>query len=205
MDFDRFHDATLADWRPCATPRREPDFVSASRSVYWDEGDAVLRASDHWGRARSCLWLLDGFRPSGPILTGRCRYADFRPFVPLTIERERAVVVAPGSRPPLRGRIVSVLVTEAMLAATARRPIRRAGRCRVDRRGRRGRRHALAAVPGGTDAALVRTALVRTTLEVVHETDHVLVTRCGRRLPRRSLGAAWFVADRAAADVPRRD
>lgn len=54
IGFDTFHQKTRATFRPCPTPDREPDFVSPGRSVYWDLGDRVVRASDHWSGQNGC-------------------------------------------------------------------------------------------------------------------------------------------------------
>lgn len=91
MDFTSFHHATVANFQPCAVPRREPDFVSASGSAYWDDGDAVVRASDHWGRVRSCWWLYADCRRQDADLVGRCHYADFAVRAWLTIDRRPVV------------------------------------------------------------------------------------------------------------------
>lgn len=83
-DFTDFHKSTEADFLPALTPQHEPDFVSGSGSVYWDDGKGVFRSSDHWagmngctGQA-SCRWsILDAVRP-GVWVTGYCSYSDFR-------------------------------------------------------------------------------------------------------------------------------
>ncbi|MCW3784433.1 GNAT family N-acetyltransferase [Defluviimonas salinarum] len=84
IDFRTFHDRSIATFRPCPTPAREPDFVSPSGSAYWDEIRAVIRASDHWagqngcsGQA-SCVWELSAPIAPGAWATGICAYADFR-------------------------------------------------------------------------------------------------------------------------------
>lgn len=84
-DFQDFHKSTEADFLPATVPDREPDFISPSGSVYWDAGDGVFRASDHWaglngctGQA-SCYWtIMDAVRPL-TWLTGYCGYESFRP------------------------------------------------------------------------------------------------------------------------------
>lgn len=60
FNFTTFHNATNATFTACPLPGRKPDFISDSGSSYWDTGDGVIRAADHWGRARSCFWSLDG-------------------------------------------------------------------------------------------------------------------------------------------------
>ena len=83
IDFKTFHEMTRAEFRPEDPPHREPDFVSASGSVYWDAGTGVYRSSDHWAglngckNQASCVWsILDAVRP-GVWLTGYCDYEDF--------------------------------------------------------------------------------------------------------------------------------
>jgi hypothetical protein len=60
FDFTTFHNATNATFTACPLPGRKPDYISDSGSCYWDTGDGVIRAADHWGRARSCFWTLGG-------------------------------------------------------------------------------------------------------------------------------------------------
>lgn len=65
-DFSNFHNATVAKFTPADRPNRAPDFVSKGGSVYWDTGEGVIRASDHWvglqgcANQRSCKWSLEG-------------------------------------------------------------------------------------------------------------------------------------------------
>ncbi len=190
LDFSSFHEATHADFTPCPTPTREPDFISRSRSVYWDTGDGVVRCSDHWGRVASCVWLLGGARRDAGPTSGWAAYADFRRIVPLSIERDRAVLVAPGSTVPLAGRTVSMVV-----AIEVRRSLRGArwspARLRCGRPvplRRRGR-------PGAGAAPLRPLRLERQVVTITAETPFTLETACPRRLPRRSHGPAWFVDD----------
>ena len=80
-DFTNFHHATAAVWEPCEAPSRPADFVSASRSEYWDMGDHVIRRADHWGEhIASCNWWLAGqASPEHCFLSagvGRVAYAD---------------------------------------------------------------------------------------------------------------------------------
>ena len=83
IGFDTFHQRTRARFRPSAPPDREPDFVSPGRSVYWDLGDRVVRASDHWsgqngcGEIGGCLWTYEGACRPGVWEAGECLYADF--------------------------------------------------------------------------------------------------------------------------------
>jgi len=85
MDFDRFHEGTVADFTPCPTPRREPDYISHARSAYWHEGDRVVRHADHWGAVGTCHWTWDGLRIAGPPVSGACRYDAFAVRLRLTI------------------------------------------------------------------------------------------------------------------------
>lgn len=83
IGFDTFHQRTRAHFSPAAPPDREPDFVSPGRSVYWDLGDRVLRASDHWTGQNGCVeiggcrWTYEGACRPGVWETGECLYADF--------------------------------------------------------------------------------------------------------------------------------
>ena len=83
ISFDNFHDRTIAHFAPSPLPYREPDFVSSSRSAYWDMGDAVIRASDHWagqhgctGQA-SCIWSLGQQVAPGAWANGIAAYSSF--------------------------------------------------------------------------------------------------------------------------------
>ena len=84
IGFDTFHQGTRAHFRPASPPDREPDFVSPGRSVYWDLGDRVLRASDHWSgqngcaEISSCVWTIEGSCRPGVWEAGECLYAEFR-------------------------------------------------------------------------------------------------------------------------------
>lgn len=82
--FENFHISTWARFTPCPTPGREPDYISPSRSCYWDEGSGVIRSSDHWAghngcsEIASCIWSLDGDELEPGIFgTGFCRYDSF--------------------------------------------------------------------------------------------------------------------------------
>lgn len=75
--FNDFHEATFAIFTPCATPDRDPDFVSDSGSRYWDCGDRVIRRADHWGwEIASCSWFLGEWHLS--TQTAECRYDQFQ-------------------------------------------------------------------------------------------------------------------------------
>ena len=83
IDFDSFHDATRAVFTICATPTREPDHISESRSTYWDEAGGVVRLSDHWAgqhdctSQRSCIWSIDTDLAWGRAAAGWCAYTAF--------------------------------------------------------------------------------------------------------------------------------
>ncbi|MDQ3288927.1 MAG: hypothetical protein M3Q42_11855 [Pseudomonadota bacterium] len=77
MEWHNFHDSTTADFAPCATPRREPDYISGSGSRYWNTTEGVIREADHWGGCRRCMWLLAGDCHRGEWLAGFCRWRDF--------------------------------------------------------------------------------------------------------------------------------
>jgi len=85
FDFLTFHHRTEAVFLPALPPDTEPDFISPSKSVYWNTQQGVIRASDHWvGRdgceaQASCRWELQD-DPGGPgWRSGYCAYAQFRP------------------------------------------------------------------------------------------------------------------------------
>jgi hypothetical protein len=83
IGFDTFHQRTRAHFRPARPPDREPDFVSPGRSVYWDLGNRVVRASDHWSGQNGCtdiggcFWTYDGLCGPGIWETGQCVYVGF--------------------------------------------------------------------------------------------------------------------------------
>jgi len=83
IGFETFHLRTRAQFCPAAPPDREPDFVSPGRSVYWDLGDRVLRASDHWSGQNGCVdiggchWTYEGRCRPGVWEEGECPYAAF--------------------------------------------------------------------------------------------------------------------------------
>lgn len=84
VSFETFHTRTRALFRPCDPPPREPDFISPGRSVYWDIGTGVVRASDHWsdqngcGEIGGCVWAFKGFCRPDTWEIGFCPYWDFR-------------------------------------------------------------------------------------------------------------------------------
>lgn len=74
-NFKNFFISTIANFIACKIPERNPDYISISGSAYWDEGDKVIRWSDHWGRVASCTWQLWG---DEDYSCGECDYLDFR-------------------------------------------------------------------------------------------------------------------------------
>jgi hypothetical protein len=76
ISFRNFHIATIANFISCKILERNPDFISISGSAYWDEGDRVIRWSDHWGVVASCYWQL--WILNNESLCGECLYVDFR-------------------------------------------------------------------------------------------------------------------------------
>lgn len=85
FDFSTFHHRTQAAFWTTTPPAREPDYVSPARSVYWDLGHAVVRASDHWagsdgctGQA-TCVWTLADDQDGSGWRFGQCAYAAFTP------------------------------------------------------------------------------------------------------------------------------
>lgn len=83
ISFETFHTRTRALFRPCDPPPREPDFISTGRSVYWDIGTGVVRASDHWsgqngcGEIGGCVWAYEGACRPGVWEVGECLYTEF--------------------------------------------------------------------------------------------------------------------------------
>jgi hypothetical protein len=83
IDFRNFFEATRAEFQPTDIPDREPDFVSPGRSVYWDLGHGVIRASDHWSDQNgcraiaSCVWTYAGRCHPGRWETGYAAWSAF--------------------------------------------------------------------------------------------------------------------------------
>lgn len=78
--WENFYQSTVADWKQCEIPERQPDYISFSGSVYWNYGNKVRRLSDHWGKnIASCCWYLD-YRDIKLkyCLCGECYFYDFR-------------------------------------------------------------------------------------------------------------------------------
>jgi hypothetical protein len=85
IDFDNFWRSTQAHFVSHEYPKdREPGFRSKSGSVYWDDGDGVIRRSDHWTgqfgvtQIVDCRWTIDTAQTmvKQPI-SGKCLYEDF--------------------------------------------------------------------------------------------------------------------------------
>ena len=76
-DWRDFFDHTRAVWqRVPAAPDRGADFESKTGSRYWNTGDGVYRASDHWNEdIHGCTWLLDGAVCQEPAV-GYSAYTD---------------------------------------------------------------------------------------------------------------------------------
>lgn len=73
--------ATVANYIRCELPERPPDYISYSKSVYWNLGNRVIRCSDHWGpKIATCCWYLDfNIIQSPHCYCGVCYFEDFRP------------------------------------------------------------------------------------------------------------------------------
>lgn len=83
VTWNNFWKKTKAHFTVCDAPKRKPDFTS-SRSTYWDEGEHVVRRSDHWSEQfgiysiRGCVWTIGQEQTNGArFLVGRCEYAEF--------------------------------------------------------------------------------------------------------------------------------
>ena len=113
--WETFFDGTRADWRRVpAPPEREPDYVSAGGSRYWDAGDGVYRAADHWNEVvGGCCWLLDGevvsqeavgYVPYARFKVGPARIAPLEevglPAIDWSAYRRIVVLTGDGMMPP---------------------------------------------------------------------------------------------------------
>jgi hypothetical protein len=85
IDFENFWRSTQAHFILHEYPRdRDPDFCSKSGSLYWHDGDGVIRLSDHWTGQHGvtqivdCRWTIDTVQSlvKQPI-SGKCKYDDF--------------------------------------------------------------------------------------------------------------------------------
>lgn len=78
FDFSNFYIGTAANFIVCKNPERNPDYISKSGSAYWDEGDRVIRWSDHWHIVGSCYWQNWALNNETDCSFGECFYSDFR-------------------------------------------------------------------------------------------------------------------------------
>jgi hypothetical protein len=84
IDFRNFWLRSIGNFTVCEPPERYPDHESWSGSLYWDEGDHVVRLSDHWtgqfgvGPIKECRWyLVDSERTLPNVnVVARCSYED---------------------------------------------------------------------------------------------------------------------------------
>lgn len=85
FDFFSFHHRTEAVFHPVPLPHQEPDFISPSKSVYWNTQTGVIRASDHWvgfdgcTEQATCRWVLHDDTGGPGWRTGYCPYTSFQP------------------------------------------------------------------------------------------------------------------------------
>lgn len=83
ITFDNFWRNTKATFAGCEIPARQPDYQSKSGSTYWDEGNGVIRLSDHWTgqhgvtRIADCEWDIDQHHRAKRAIAGKCLYTDF--------------------------------------------------------------------------------------------------------------------------------
>lgn len=77
--------STTANFTTCSKPTRPPDFSSPALSDYWDEGDSLIRHSDHWSgqhdvfSIKKSIWTIDTLQNEAKdFLTGECNYRDFQ-------------------------------------------------------------------------------------------------------------------------------
>lgn len=86
IDFSNFWLRSIANFTLCERPTREPDYISWSGSIYWNQGDHLVRLSDHWtgqfgvGPIRECKWyLLQDQRQLPNIeVVAKCDYSEFQ-------------------------------------------------------------------------------------------------------------------------------
>ena len=106
-----FHLGTHGVFTPCSPPDRKPDYVSESGSVYWDEGDRVVREADHWGAVGECMWTFAGDRRPRQRVAGACAYGRFGSIVMITVERDRRVGLYSGLMSDIAGATISAIRT----------------------------------------------------------------------------------------------
>lgn len=87
VDFGNFWRKTRANFTFCEAPLdRQPDFKSkgSKGSKYWDNGDHIVRYSNHWsgqhgvGRIVDCEWEIDMPHEKKAFIAGKCKYVDFQ-------------------------------------------------------------------------------------------------------------------------------
>jgi hypothetical protein len=84
IDFRNFWLRSIGNFTVCEPPERYPDHESCSGSLYWDEGDHIVRLSDHWtgqfgvGPIKECRWYLTDSERILPNVNvvARCNYED---------------------------------------------------------------------------------------------------------------------------------
>jgi len=97
ITYDNYYSNTFAIFKACKKPKREPNYISSSDSVYWygenKRGKYVIRCSDHWTRENhgkrdcrriaSCQWEIIGkdlhSYSSFSFMTGKCYLSTFVP------------------------------------------------------------------------------------------------------------------------------
>jgi hypothetical protein len=101
-----FHDCTRAVFEEVSLEvirERQPDFISASGSMYWRTARGVYRLSNHWGLGiRSCDWYLrrrDGTKDEGySTALAFCAYEHF--LRPVHRKSAHYLVNADGTKSP---------------------------------------------------------------------------------------------------------
>jgi hypothetical protein len=101
-----FHDATRAVFEEVSLEvirERQPDFISASGSMYWRTARGVYRLSNHWGLGiRSCDWYLrrrNGTKDEGySTALAFCAYEHF--LRPVHRKSAHYLVNADGTKSP---------------------------------------------------------------------------------------------------------
>jgi hypothetical protein len=99
VDLSNFFISTQAVFKGCKIPKRKPDYVSDSGSIYWygenKKGSYVIRQSDHWvnlkkignntiirqcARIATCQWHLKTNHPGmgEETIAGKCYLGDFQ-------------------------------------------------------------------------------------------------------------------------------
>jgi hypothetical protein len=85
IDFTNFWLRSIANFTACERPTRDPDYVSWSGSLYWNQGDHLVRLSDHWtgqfgvGPIRECRWYLQQERKLPNVnVVAKCDYCKFQ-------------------------------------------------------------------------------------------------------------------------------